>query len=334
MSYYLPAEWEPHEVTWLSWPNQQGATYPGELLDQVLPSFIELVEVLVEADEKVAINVSSLDEKKYIEYVLNQYTLSRVDFFSIPTNEPWCRDHGPTILRNPETGIRKAICWKYDAWGGKYPPWQLDATAAPKMAKAFGICPSPEHHITLEGGSIESDGNGLLMISESSVVCQRRNPGKSRQGLETEIKRITGSEEILWVNAVIPGDDTDGHVDCFARFAPENTILALDPIDSDCSIAHNANFLREWTKQRGWNFVGLPIPKTIAFKGEVLPATYANFYIANEAVIVPVFNDPADGIALELINSCFPGREVVPFPSRGLILGQGGIHCLTQPLPK
>lgn len=335
--YVFPAEWERHEVTWLSWPNSRGATFPGEMLGEVFPSFTRLVEALVEAGETVAINVSDEFEQSAIESALGDSASGSVRFEMIPTNEPWVRDHGPTVLRHPGTGDRLAVCWNYNAWGGKYPPWDLDAAAAPRMAEAYGLDTFPRRDLTIEGGSLESDGEGCLMVSRSSVVSPSRNPGWSGAALERELMETTGAREILWVDGEVPGDDTDGHVDCFARFAPGRVLLALEPDTTRAgdhpSLADNARRLKAWARDRGREFAGLPIPDPIVVDGMELPVTYANFYVANTAVVFPVFEDTRDRVAEDIIGHAFPGRKVIPFPARELIMGQGGIHCLTQQLP-
>ncbi|MCB1231180.1 MAG: agmatine deiminase family protein [Verrucomicrobiae bacterium] len=335
--FSMPAEWAPHAATWLSWPNERGATFPGDRLPPILPYFHRLVTALVEAGETVIINLSDEAEGNAIDAALPKDVLSWVRLQKIPTNEPWCRDHGPTVLRRDADGARLAVCWNYNSWGEKYPPWDLDAAANRQMATLANIEFHDRRDLTIEGGSLESNGAGVLMVSESSVVTDSRNPGMSRDELARELCENTGSDEVLWVNADVEGDDTDGHVDCFARFAPDNRLLVLDPNESQksryASLAANAEHLRGVAADRGWEFIGLPIPEPVVLEGAVMPATYANFYIGNEAVIAPSFGDPCDSEAAEKLASAFPDRKLIILPARELIWGQGGFHCLTQQLP-
>ncbi len=335
--FRMPAEWEPHAATWLSWPNERGATFPGERLAPILPHFHSLATALVEAGEHVIINLSDEIEAEGIRAALRPEILEKVTLQKVPSNEPWCRDHGPTVLRRDSDGARLAVCWNYNSWGEKYPPWDLDAAANRRMADLAGLDIHDRRDLTIEGGSLESNGAGVLMVSESSVVTDSRNPGKTRDELARELCENTGSSEVLWVNADVEGDDTDGHVDCFARFAPGNRLLVLEPDESQreryASLARNAEHLRAQATRRGWEFIGLPIPAPVVLEGAVMPATYANFFLANRAVIAPTFNDPRDAEAVEKIASAFPDRSVVTLPARDLIWGQGGFHCLTQQLP-
>jgi agmatine deiminase len=335
--FTMPAEWEPHAATWLSWPNARGATFPGDLLPPILPAFHRLIGALVEGGETVIVNISDAAERAGIESALPAATLKNVRFLENPTNEPWCRDHGPTVLRRKADGARLAVHWNYNSWGGKYPPWDLDATAGERMALAAGLEIHDRTDLTIEGGSLESNGEGVLMVSESSVVTESRNPGKSRDELAAELRASTGSHEVLWVNADVPGDDTDGHVDCYARFAPGGRLVILEPSPAQASeypsLAANARSLRTVADERGWEVIGLPMPAPVYIDGAVMPSTYANYYIANTAVLAPAFGDPADELAAELIAAAHPGRKVIVMPARELIWGQGGFHCLTQQLP-
>lgn len=340
----MPAEWEPHAATWLSWPNVRGASFPGAQLQTVLPACHQLVIELARAGEQVIINLSDEVEGDAIAQALPANLRAAVTLQLVATNEPWCRDHGPTVLRRVEDGQRLAVCWNYNAWGGKYPPWDLDAAANERMAAKAGIKTFPRRDLTIEGGSLESDGAGCLLVSESSVVSASRNPGRTREELAAELRDCTGASEILWVHAEVAGDDTDGHVDCFARFAPENRLLVVEPSALQAplhpALAENARHLRSIAQDRGWNFLPLPVPDPVPdtpvpTDGQpgVLPATYANYYVANEAVIVPAFDDPRDAEAAAIIGEAHPGRRVVTLPARTLIRGLGGFHCLTQPLP-
>lgn len=333
----MPAEWAPHTATWLSWPNERGDTYPGERLAPILPHFHRLVTALVEGGEKVILNLADEAEWTLISAAIPSDILSAVSWHVNPTNEPWVRDHGPTVLQRKD-GSRLAMCWNYNSWGEKYPPWDLDAAAGRSMAKAAGLEIHYRSDLTIEGGSLESNGADVLMVSESSVVTSSRNPVRTRDEMARELCDCTGANEVLWVNADVEGDDTDGHVDCYARFAPGNRLLVLDPTPAQAirhaSLASNALALRAVCAERGWEFIGLPIPAPIYEGEQVLPATYANFYIANEAVIMATFDDPCDDEAAETIAAAFPGRRLTRIPARELIYGQGGFHCLTQQLPE
>ncbi|CAN5199512.1 agmatine deiminase family protein [soil metagenome] len=334
--FRFPAEWEPHEATLLSWPNRRGVSYPDEATARVEPTFLAMAEALALGRETVCINVSDEAERDRIAGMLAPEVSARVRFLPIPTDEPWVRDHGPTILRRDADGARRAVCWEYNAWGEKYRPFDQDAAAGGKMAENLGIG-MVRPGIVVEGGSLDANGTGLVLVSESSVANPNRNPGRDRAELEAILSNALGGAEILWVNAEVPGDDTDGHVDCFARFVAVDHVLAsrpsADQVADYPTLEANFVHLSALGRERGFRVDPLPIPGKIVTDGMVLPATYANFYIGNGVILCPVFEDRHDDPVAAVLGAAFPGRRIAQIPARDLIWGQGGFHCLTQQIP-
>jgi agmatine deiminase len=269
--------------------------------------------------------------------------VSGISFVEIATNDSWVRDTGPVFLV-PQAGAdrgpagRKAVAWAWNAWGGKYLPWDDDARVARGIAAWLGL-PTFEPGIVLEGGAIEGDGDGTLLANERCVVDQRRNPGLGRPDLERALCHHLGVERVLWVGGDLAGDDTDGHIDQLARFVAPGVVLAarqpdrLDP--NHAALEENLRLLRGHVDARGRRLEVIPvdIPGRFAYEGTQLPASHLNFYVANGLVAVPVFGGPGDGPALETIADCFPGRRVEPVDCQRLVRGRGGIHCITRDEP-
>ncbi len=333
--YQFPAEWVKHEATWLSWPHKE-ASWPGKIATIYQP-YCEFIK-LVATGEKVRINVKDEAMKAFATAELEKVgaDLSQIEFYFNETNDAWCRDHGPAFVVK---GNEKAVVdWGYNAWGDKYPPYDLDDVVPTKIAQHFNL-PLFAPDIVMEGGSVEFNGAGTILTSEACLLNENRNPHLNREQIETYLKEFYGAEQILWVGDGIVGDDTDGHIDDITRFVNENTVLTVvesNPLDENyLLLKENLERLKQMTLLDGrkLNIVQLPMPSPVIFEDTRLPASYANFYIANAAVIVPIFNDVNDQKALDIIQGCFPDRPVVGINSVDIIWGLGSFHCLSQQEP-
>jgi agmatine deiminase len=335
LDYRMPAEWEPHAATWLSWPRREGISFPDSF-DRVLPALRGMIEALIES-EQVCINVCNGAHEAEAREVLRRLPMEQVSFHLVPTNEPWCRDHGPIFLtRNTEPKLA-VVDWDYNAWGNKYPPFDLDGVVPTRVAQILDI-PAFYPHMILEGGAIDVNGAGALLTTESCLLNENRNPNLNREEIEQRLRDFLGVHEILWLGSGIAGDDTDGHIDDLARFVSERTVVAVvedDPDDENyMPLQENLARLREMKIGKDKiDVVTLPMPKKIVHEGLRLPASYANFYIANTCVLVPTFADPADEVALSILRKRFPDRRVIGIDCRELIWGLGTFHCLTQQQP-
>ena len=336
LGYRMPAEWEPHAATWLSWPRREGISFPDSF-DGVLPTLREMVAALIES-EPVCINVVNGAHEAEARAVLDSSPHQEcITYYQVPTNEPWCRDHGPIFLTRDVDPKLAIVDWDYNAWGNKYPPFDLDEVVPTRVAELLNV-PVFYPRMILEGGSIEVNGAGALLTSESCLLNKNRNPNLSRDQIEQRLRDFLGVREILWLGDGIEGDDTDGHIDDLARFVSETRVVTVVEENSD-----DANYkpLQENLERlRGMKLSGhkldvmiLPMPRKIMREGMRLPASYANFYIGNRCVLVPTFADPTDEIALSVLRKCFPNRRVVGIDCRELIWGLGTFHCLTQQQP-
>ena len=336
--YYFPAEFAPHEATWLSWPHKE-ASWPGKI-DTIFAPYSEFVFYLSNS-EKVRINV--LDEAMQ-QFAMQQLqkanvNLANVEFFMHPTNDAWCRDHGPAFLINPAAPQKKVVVdWGYNAWGNKYPPFDLDDVIPTSIAQHFNL---PVFHpgIIMEGGSVEFNGAGTLLTSTACLLNPNRNPHLNQQQIETFLSAYYGVHQILWVDEGIIGDDTDGHIDDTVRFVNEHTVLTVveeNVKDENYALLqHNLKQLSQMrlSNGRSLDIIELPMPDSVIYEDQRLPASYANFYIANKYVIVPTFRGSKDERALEIISACFPDRKVVGIDSTDIIWGLGSFHCLSQQEP-
>jgi agmatine deiminase len=336
--YYFPAEFATHRATWLSWPHKE-ASWPGKI-PTIYPSYSKFVHEL-SMGEEVCINVkdAAMQASAVGHLELAGVNMDRVRFFFHPTNDAWCRDHGPAFLINPIAVQRKVIVdWNYNAWGNKYPPFELDDVIPTLVGKALNL---PVYHpgIIMEGGSVEFNGAGTLLTSTCCLLNPNRNPQLSREQIETYLRDYYGVEQILWVNEGIVGDDTDGHIDDTVRFVNEDSVITVieeDRADENYQLLQDN--LAELKKMRLLNgkqlqIIELPMPEKVIYEDQRLPASYANFYIANESVIVPTFRSDRDERALRIIEECFPGRRVVGIDSTDIIWGLGSFHCLSQQEP-
>lgn len=336
--YRFPAEWEPHEATWLSWPHKE-ESWPGKI-DAIYPKYCEFIKILSE-DEFVRINVRDEEMRKFaMDCILQTGAhLENIEFYFNPTNDAWCRDHGPAFLVNPEAEEPKIIVdWNFNAWGGKYPPFDLDDVVPTRIGKEFDI---PVFHpgIIMEGGSVEFNGKGTILTSKSCLLNPNRNPQFNQEEIESYLKDFYGVDQILWVDEGIVGDDTDGHIDDTIRFVNEDTVLTVvekNPEDDNYEILQqNLKQLQEMKLLDGTplNIIELPMPDPVIWEDQRLPASYANFYISNKHVIVPTYRCDKDPIALDIIQKCFPERTVVGIDSTDIIWGLGSFHCLSQQEP-
>lgn len=307
----MPAEWEEHGGTWLSWPKHKDS-FPGKVLERVEDIYLQIIRTL-QKYEKVFLLVNDIKNKLI--------PAENVIFYNIKTVDIWTRDYAPIFVRN-EKGEAAAIKWVFNAWGNKYEDLLADNDAGKKIAEASGVKVFyPD--IVLEGGSIDTNGKGTLLTTEQCLLNKNRNPHLSKKQIEGYLRNYLGVEDIIWLKGEIPGDDTDGHIDNIVRFVNEDTIVYV------CK--ENQKLL----KNKKFNIIPLPIPgRVVSSKGIRLPASYANFYIANRVVLAPVFNDKNDKIAIKILQDLFKDREVIPIYCTPLLHGYGAIHCATQQQPR
>ena len=334
----MPAEWELHQATWLSWPHKE-ASWPGKIAT-VWPVYAQAVAALARS-ETVHLNVADeAMEEQARQYLREAGAEGDIRFHHFPTNDAWCRDHGAIIVRRDGPSGRElaATDWGYNAWGDKYPPYDLDNQIPRLMAEYLGI-PRFEGGMILEGGSIEVNGAGVLLTSEACLLNPNRNPELNREAIEARLAEYLGIEHVLWVRDGIIGDDTDGHIDDTARFVAPDTIVAAveeNPHDENYPILQdNLARLRAMRDQRGGSFkiVELPMPPAVIYEDQRLPASYANFYIANRVILLPTFQHPNDERAAAILRELFPEREIVSLDCTDVIWGLGAWHCLTQQIP-
>lgn len=338
LGYFFPAEFHPHTATWLSWPHKE-ASWPGKI-HTIFPHYSRFVKYLAES-ELVRINVvNSAMQAFATEHLLNAgVNMNRVEFFEHPTNDAWCRDHGPAFLINPSAAEKKAVVdWNYNAWGGKYPPFDLDDIIPTRIARHFNL-PLFNPGIIMEGGSVEFNGKGTILTSTCCLLNENRNPHLNREQVENYLHHYYGASQVLWVEDGIVGDDTDGHIDDTIRFVNEDTVLTVIETDKQDEnyelLQQNLRQLQQMRLLNGkqLNIVTLPMPDAVVFEDQRLPASYANFYICNKYVIVPTFQCAKDDEALGIIAGCFKDREVVGIDSTDIIWGLGSFHCLSQQEP-
>jgi agmatine deiminase len=339
----MPAEWEPHEATWLAWPHNRH-DWPGKF-PAIAWVYAEIVRHLHRSEYvHILVNDERGERRARRALELTGVDLGRVRFFRFPTDRVWTRDYGPMFVAGPD-GTLGITDWQFNGWA-KYPNWQRDSAVPWQAHRALGgrywQARVGERPVVLEGGSIDVNGQGLLLTTEECLLSpvQERNPGLARQDYEKLLADYLGVKKVLWLNCGIAGDDTHGHVDDLARFVGPRTVVTVveeSPRDENYApLQENLQRLRGLTDLEGrpLEVVPLPMPAPVAFEGQRLPASYANFYIANECVLVPTFNDPNDRQALGVLAELFPGRTVVGIHAVDLVWGLGTLHCLTQQQPK
>lgn len=337
LGYYFPAEFATHDATWLSWPHKE-ASWPGKI-QSIYPFYADFVKEIAKS-ELVRINVrDEAMRSAAVRWLMEAETdLSKVEFYFHPTNDAWCRDHGPAFLINKKERTKAIVDWNYNAWGNKYPPFDLDDVIPTLIGKEFNL---KVFHpgIIMEGGSVEFNGEGTILTSECCLLNPNRNPDLSKTQIEEYLCNFYGAEQILWVPEGIVGDDTDGHIDDTVRFINADTVITVveeDKADENYELLQkNLSVLKTMRLLNGrqLNIVEIPMPDAVIYDDQRLPASYANFCITNNSVIVPVFQSDKDERALRIIENCFPSRKVIGIDSTDIIWGLGSFHCLSQQEP-
>ncbi len=335
--FHFPAEWAAHTATWLSWPHKE-ASWPGKI-DTIYKPYCEFIKVVTEG-ELVRINVANEQMIAFAkEQLLNVgVDLNKIEFFNFATNDAWCRDHGPAFLINPTTHQKVIVDWGYNAWGGKYPPYDLDDVIPTKIAQHFNL---PVYHpnIVMEGGSVDFNGNGTVLTTTACLLNKNRNPHLTQQQIEAYLQHYYRVEQVLWLGDGIIGDDTDGHIDDITRFVNEDTVVTVVEENKNDENYHilqeNLTALKSMRLLNGkqLNVIELPMPDAVIYDEQRLPASYANFYISNAAVVVPTYRCDNDDKALSILQQCFTDRKVIGIDSTDIIWGLGSFHCLSQQEP-
>lgn len=329
-----PAEWEPQEAVWISWPHRADLWDGG--LQALTACYASLVAAISPYAE-VRINAAApMHPALHAALAGCRYAL-----YDHATDDVWCRDHGGIFVRRSDGGLQVAD-WTFNAWGGKFPPWDHDNAIPRQMADALGL-PRLESSCILEGGAIEGNGEGLLLTTEAVLLNPNRNPSLSREHIEAELHRMLGTKQVFWLGCGIEGDDTDGHIDDMVRFVQRDAVVAITETDPHSphyrNLAENNERLQDLHTVDGHSVqvIPLPMPEPVIRHGwrlEQLPASYANFLICNACVLVPIFDQAKnDDRALGILRECFPKHRVVGFDARALILEGGAIHCITQQQP-
>jgi agmatine deiminase len=337
LGFRMPAEWEPQSAVWLSWPHKR-ASWPRRF--RPIPYVFAEIVRQISRREEVRINcAAALQPRAKRLCAAAGADMSRVVFFDHPTNDAWCRDHGPIFVKNDRTGELAVTDWAYNAWGDKYPPYDLDNRIPPSIARKLRLRRFVNDMI-LEGGSIDVNGEGLLLTSEQCLLNENRNPRLTRAQIEQNLKDWLGVAAILWVGDGIVGDDTDGHIDDITRFyKPDGFVTCMERNRRDPNhriLRANRERLAAFRTPAGRRFdvVELPMPKPFGFDGQQVPASYANFLVVNGAVLVPQFRQKKrDAEAREVLGHCFRGREIVGVDCHDLIWGLGTLHCISQQQP-
>jgi agmatine deiminase len=332
LGYRMPAEWEPHEATWLAWPHE-ASDWPGKFAP--IPwLYGEIVRLLARV-ERVRVLVEHADAEQSVRRILKKChaDLNAVEFFHHATNRSWTRDFCPLFVKNA-AGEVAITDWKFNGWA-KYPNYAADDAAPRFIAKKLKL-PRFDPGLVLEGGSIDVNGGGKLLTTEECLLSdvQARNPGVSRREIERALADYLGVTEVIWLGRGIAGDDTHGHIDDIARFTASDTVVAvMEPDKSSANHEPLKENLVRLRSRRDLRVVTLPCPEPVYFAGQLLPASYANFYIANRLVLAPTFGDSQDRAALNTLARLFADREVIGVPCRDLVLGLGTLHCMTQQQP-
>ena len=342
LGFSFPPEWHPHRGTWISWPRPEGISFPGKY-HEAIEDIAGLIAVLVQREE-VHLNVSNENYERIVRDFLKsrRVPLRRVFFHHIPTNEAWVRDHGPAFVLRTRRGRTEAaiVDWGFNAWGGKYPPWDADDNVPTRIGAELKL-PVFYPGIVMEGGAVDFNGAGTVMTTTSCLLNKNRNPGLSKIQIEQYLREYYGQKHVIWLGEGIEGDDTDGHIDDLARFIDERTIaIAVEPNprDRNHAILRAARRALDRVRDQDGNpfeIVELPMPRPIAYEGQRVPATYVNFYFANGALLVPTFGQrDRDRQAIAILQKRLPKREVIGVDCRKLIWGLGAIHCFTQQYPR
>ena len=339
--FSFPPEWHPRRGTWISWPRPEGISFPGKY-HEAIEDIAGLIRVLAEREE-VHLNVPNDNYERIVRDFLKvrRISMPRVFFHHIPTNEAWARDHGPAFVLRRRRGKTEAaiVDWGFNAWGGKYPPWDADDAVPTRIAKELKL-PVFYPGIVMEGGAVDFNGAGTVLTTSSCLLNKNRNGGLSKARVERYLRDYYGQKHVVWLGDGIEGDDTDGHIDDLARFLDERTIaigIESDQRDPNYAILRKARRELEMARDqdgRPFDIVELPMPKPLAYEGQRVPATYINFYFANGALLLPTFGQAdRDRRALAILQRRLPKRKVIGVDCRKLIWGLGAIHCFTQQQP-
>ncbi|HLC74733.1 MAG TPA: agmatine deiminase family protein [Candidatus Nanoarchaeia archaeon] len=338
--YRMPAEWKKHQGTLLAWPHNP-TTWEG-IVKEAEHVWLGMIEAL-HTGEKILLLVNNAAEEKKVRGLLRKrdVDLKQIEFFHIQTADVWLRDSAPIFVTRAagKKTERAAIQWTFNAWGEKYDDLLADKGLSERIAQRMNEKNRFVPGIVLEGGSIDVNGRGTLVTTEQCLLNKNRNPLLTKAEIEKYLKEYLGVSTIIWLKRGVAGDDTDGHVDDFARFVNEKTIVcAVEENEKDANYAvlkENFELLKRSVDQDGKKLtvVPLPMPKIVRGREGRLPASYANFYIGNKAVVVPIFNDKSDDRALEILQKCFPDKKVVGVRSETIVEGFGGLHCVTQQVP-
>jgi agmatine deiminase len=337
LGYRFPAEWEKHDSTWLSYPHNQ-KSWPGKILT-IFPSYNQFIKEISSGE---LVNINVLDNSMYkqvtTDLTMAGANMDHIMLHLLPTNDAWCRDHGPAFIVNPGAEHPKAIVdWDYNGWGGKYPA-ELDTTIPARIGQLLNL---PVFHpgIVMEGGSVDFNGKGTLITTTSCLLNENRNPMLSQHQIEKYLMDYYGVKQVLWLGEGIEGDDTDGHIDDLTRFINEDTVITVvEHNKSDANfkpLKKNLKMLSGMRLINGkqLNIVELPMPRPVYYEGQRLPVSYANFYIANAGVMVPTYRCSQDEKAISILQACFPDRPVIGIDSVEIIWGLGSWHCLSQQEP-
>jgi agmatine deiminase len=346
LGYRFPAEWEKQRGTWMSWPRPEGISFPGRY-HHIGPQLAEIVRQIALRQE-VHINVPNENWEYIVRNLLDSQKVptKRVFFHHIKTNEAWCRDHGPAFLVKSTVGGRRSaakdiavIDWGFNAWGGKYPPYDSDDAVPTEVAKQLKIKTVFHPGIIMEGGAVDFNGAGTVLTTTDCLLNKNRNPKLSKPQVEQYLKDYYGQSHVCWLTGGIAGDDTDGHIDDLARFiSPTKIVFGLQ----EDKKSKNYAVLRRVRKQldalvdqdgKPFEIVELPMPADFRIEGDIVPATYMNFLFVNGAILVPIYNDRNDYAALSILQQHLPNHEVVGIDCTEVIWGLGAIHCLTQQMP-
>ena len=349
LGYRMPAEWEPHEATWIAWPHRRD-DWPGKF--STIPTTYTAIVGALAADERVEVLVQDARHRERVRALLRRGGVegTRIRFHVWPTDRSWLRDSGPTFVRGARPASSNAptvglVHWKFNAWA-RYDDWRLDRRVPERVARYLRRPRFKALHgrrwIVLEGGAFDVSGDGLWMATEECLLeaPQERNPGLDRAAIESVVREYLAADEAVWLRRGIVGDDTHGHVDDVARFVGRRRVLLVgtdDPSDPNApALQENRTILEEYRTRSGARLeVGeLPSPRPVVVRHQRLPASYANFYVANRTVLVPTFDDPHDAEALDVVRRAFPSRSVVGIRCRDLVWGLGTLHCLTQQQPR
>jgi len=340
LGFRMPAEWEPHSATWLTWPHNL-ETWPGQDMANIESVYIQMIDALAPG-ENINILANPRSHLTQLRNLIknNRLISENIKIYNISTNDSWIRDYGPNFLVRETSPDKRGIAanlWQFDSWGKKY-EWALDNQAGEAIANNLGfICFEPG--IVLEGGAIEVNGQGLCITTEQCLLNPNRNGDIEKAAMESYLKRYLGVREIIWCQGNIEGDDTDGHIDNLVRFVNPDTVLCVwedDTMDPNhACMKENLKILESFRDENGnpLNVIKLPMPGIIDSDEGRLPASYANFYIGNQSVLLPTYNHRNDSVAESILKPLFPNREIVKIPCETFVWGLGAIHCVTQQQP-